>query len=85
MVKIQVKSIWQGKIALRDKYFKEAEANGEGITIEYNGERMTLSTKEIRTRMTGVSERPVFDKFSNSKHYLCYYDWRPNVKQTILL
>lgn len=86
MVKIKVKSTWQGKIAIRSKYLLEAEKNGEGIIIEHNGQQMVIPANEIRSRVAGVSEKPVGDRFgSKEKHYLIYFEFKPDIKQTVLL
>ena len=75
-MKIKIKSIWQGKIAFRDKYLKEGLE--KGLIIEYQNKIMTLSKDEVKTKMVGKSDKPFFDRYSNELHYLVYYYWKPD-------
>ena len=85
MIKINVKTVWLNKVGIRDKFVREAESKGEGITIQHGDAQMVIPASEIRYKTVGRSVEPFFDKFSNEKHYLIYFEWRPDLKQAILL
>lgn len=84
MLKLTVKSIWKGRVAIRDKYLSQAFK--EGLQVKYEGSVMTLATKEVEGKIKGRSEKPVFDKFNNEYHHLIYFAWHPDdVNQEKLL
>jgi hypothetical protein len=85
MIQVKVKSQYKGLVAIRDKYLLEAEASGQGLIIEHNDQQMVIPFNEIHTRVKGVSEKPVFNKFSRERHSLIYYLWQPGIKQPVLL
>jgi len=45
---------------------------------------MTLPAEEIEARIVARSEKPFPDKFGREKHYLIYFDWRPETRQGCL-
>lgn len=77
MIKIKVKTTWQGMVGIRDKYLKQAIRDKDGLVISVNGEEMIVDHNEIKTRIKSKSEKPFFDRFSNESHWLYYYDWKP--------
>lgn len=84
MITIKIKTIWQGKIGIREKYIKQALESKQDLNFQKGNDYMVVPFKEIDKMMVGKSEHPVEDKFSNEFHYLCYFDWRPTTKQANL-
>lgn len=85
MIKVKVKTIWQGKVAVRDKYIDEAKATGQGLIIAHKGASMVIPNDEIGNLITGYSERFFADRFSDKKHQLVYFNWKPTEVQPALM
>ena len=77
MIKVKVRTIWQGKVAVRDKYVDMAKALGQGMSITCRGGTMTIPSEELEARITGYSEKAFVDRFSDEKHRLAYFLWKP--------
>ena len=73
-MKLKVDSIWQGKAAIRDKYY--ADAVNEGLVLEYRGKIMTIPKGMVEKKMAFKSKQPFKDRYSNTSHYLYYFNWR---------
>jgi hypothetical protein len=84
MVKVKVKTIWQGKIGIREKYFTEALNKNEPVILIHGDESMTIPSNEISKRVKGVSATAFKDRFSRDKHHLIHYEWKPDIKQVEL-
>jgi hypothetical protein len=85
MIRVEVKTIWQGKVAVRDKYVDMALDNREGLIIVHSDDVMVIPFHGIQDRISGRSELPVKDRFSRDKHFLIYFNWQPDVKQAMLI
>lgn len=81
MIIVTVKSSYQGRVALRDKYIKEAERTGEGIMISFGNEYMEMPAWKIPMLIKARSPLSFKDRFSRERHYLVYFDWIPTGKQ----
>lgn len=77
MKNLKVKKSWNGKVAIRDKYFDDAIATNTGIVIECMGEVMTIPADKVKY-FAFKSNQPMKDTFSGESHYLYYYSWRPD-------
>jgi len=75
---LEVKTLYNNQVAIRDKYIKRSKEKKEDIYISCNGQIMRIPYKEVSKRITGETG-PFEDKFSSQKHYLIYFDWKPNV------
>ena len=84
MIKIKVKTIWQGQVAIRDKYLKQSQETGEDILIIHGSDQMVIPYLTAH-KYKAKSEFPVRDKFSRESHYLLYYQWSPSVIQESLI
>ena len=84
MIKIKVKSKFQEKVAIRDRYLPQARQ--EGLEIKHNEEVMTIPAEEVDKKIVGRSDKPFVDRYSLKTHYLLYFKWSPDeVKQIKLL
>lgn len=83
MVEVKVKTTWQGKVAIRDRYFYEAKTKKEDLLIRVGRDIMKIPLTELEDKVVARSEEPVEDKFSNPPefHYLIYFDWKPTETQ----
>lgn len=82
-MKLPVKTLWQGKVAVRDKFIHEAFQNKEQVVITHNGQRMVLNWDKLKEKLVGKSDKPFKDEFSKEKHYLYYYWWRPDKNELV--
>ena len=85
MIKLNVKSIWHGKVGIREKYIHQANEKKEGLEIWHQGSLMEIPFDKIQEKIVTRSARPVVDKFKGEWHYLLYFTWSPSVNQTKLL
>ena len=70
--------MWNGKVALRDKYIEEVKKSGDELVIEMNEKKMTIPFEKLETSIKGRSEQSFFDRFSQQSHFLIYFDWKPD-------
>ena len=75
MINLKVKTLWQGKIAIRDKYVEKAKETNQDISVEFLGKKMTIPVNEINNLIVGRSA-PQTDYFSNASHKLIYFKWK---------
>ena len=85
MIQLRVRSIWNGKIGIRDKYVNQALREKQGLEITCQGEFMIIPVEEVEGKITGKSKEHFKDKFSEEWHYLIYYNWKANDKQGKLI
>ena len=74
---VSVSTVWNGQVAIRDRYLKEAKRDGLGLRVYAGGGVMFVPHEELDTRVRGKSKTPVKDKFSKTSHYLVYFTWLP--------
>lgn len=81
-MKIKVKTIWQGKVALRKrKYVEKAINENLPLEIQHKGWTMTIDPRDIPQKIVGQSEQPVYDKFGKEPpDYLVYFNWKPDIR-----
>jgi len=77
-MKVKVKSMWNGKVALRDKYIDELHNTQDELVIEMNDKKMTIPFEKLDASIKGKSEQPFYDRFSRESHFLIYFDWKPD-------
>jgi hypothetical protein len=85
MIKAKVSTIWKGRVGIRDKYVKQALERKEDLMIYNNIESMVIPFEKIEESIKGQSRKPFPDYYSNEKHFLLYFLWRPQRKQSKLL
>ena len=85
MLTLKIRTIWQGKIGVRERYIIQAFEEKKDLMFVKGNDYMIVPCKEISNLMVGKSEHPVEDKFSNGFHYLCYFLWQPTTKNLTLL
>jgi len=85
MITIIVKTEYQGMIAIRDKYIKEAINAGEDLVIHHDGESMRIPCAKINDRIFTTSDKPFTNRYERDSHYLIYFPWVPDAKQGRML
>ena len=83
MIEVNVKTTWQGKVALREKYVHEALDTGQGIRIVLDSSFMDIPADEVKKKIVARSENSFFDKFSGERHFLVYFKWDPIINETL--
>jgi len=81
MPTIGVNTVWQGLVAVRDKYIREAINAGEDLVIHHDGESMRIPCAKINDRIFTTSDKRLFDRYGRDSHYLIYFEWVPDAKQ----
>lgn len=79
MVTKRVKSLWQGKVSIHEKYIKKAIDERSDLEIVYNDEVMTIKNEDLQNKIIARSETPFVDKYSNESYWLYYYTWKPDL------
>jgi len=86
MVKrIRINTIWQGKVGIREKQVLKALENKQDLLFVRRGEKMLIPYQFITNRIVGKSKESFLDRFSNERHYLMYFDWKPTIIQKSLI
>ena len=82
-MKKPIKSIWQGKIGLHEKYIKECLQKEDGMELTYTGrepqydlQRMTISQEHIRKGIMGKEMFP--ERHGTGFYRLIYFEWVPD-------
>jgi len=84
MIRVTIKSLWDGLVGVRDKYIQEAQGKKDDLVLIYGLEQMLIKWQDLHRLMVSKSEHPFKDKFSEDWHYLCYYKWIPTSKQGVM-
>ena len=84
-VRIKIKTLFQGKVAINEKYFLEADKNEDSLIFEHNGSIMEISYEDIAMDIVGVSKDRFKDNFGKGSYRLLYYKWKPTIRQQVLL
>jgi hypothetical protein len=74
MVKVKVRTIWKGLVAIRDKYIKQAYEEKVGIQISHGKESIFIPYEEIESKIVTESDK-ISDNYSNEMHKLIYFRW----------
>ena len=84
IISVEIKTTWQSKVGIRDKYVNEAQNRGKDLYIFKGNDAMLIPWGKIDLVKVGKSEFPVPDRYSNESHYLIYFDWKPTTLQLSL-
>ena len=86
MVTVEVKTVWQGMVAVRDRIVNEARQSKQGLIIVHGQDKMIIPHIELKKRIARVSEGRFKDHYGRSDpNRLIYYPWKPDIKQESLL
>ena len=86
MIKVNVLTIWQGKVAIRQGVAEEAISRNEGLIIQHKSETMVIPARNLKVLVAGKSKELFKDYFGKRKpEHLIYFIFRPQVKQESLL
>lgn len=77
-IDVPVETLWQEKVAVRDRYINEATEKQKALVLIHDGEKMRIPFEQIRKRILFKSKKPLRDKFSRNEYWLYYFPWRPN-------
>ena len=76
MISLEVRTIWQGKVAVRDRYVKEAVSKREGLLITHGKDKMAIPYPKLKESIVGKSDRRFVDQVGReSPHFLIYFLW----------
>ncbi len=86
MVSVEVKTKWQGFVAVREQFITQAIKEATPLEIIHDNGRMVIPPGDIKRRIARKSEYPMRDRFNKlPPGYLFYFDWKPTETQEALL
>jgi len=85
MIKIAVRSIWNGQCGIREKYLAEADEKHEGFVLKYGKDIMVIGYPDVHKLIVGISKESFQDRYSSEWHHLVYYQWKPDKDKQIKL
>ena len=80
-IEVTVETLWQNKVAVRDRYIKEATEKQKALVLKFHGDKMRIPFEYITGRILFKSKKPFKDRYSNAEHWLYYFAWRPEGQQ----
>jgi len=81
MINIKIKSIWQGRVGIRDRYIAQARKEKDDICIIKGNDIMIVPFTNLDEAIVGKSEFQFKDRYSKESHYLIYLNWKPTTLQ----
>lgn len=86
MIEVTVNTIWQGQVAVRGWYIKEAIRAEQDIMIYHNHGSMRIPHHKLYDMLAAKSDKKVLDKFRKLEpDFLYYFNWKPDVQQGVLV
>lgn len=84
-IEVTIKTLFQGKCAINEKYLKQALKDGKGLAFYHyvRGERsvaqekMVIPFEELEKRVA-YKNGPHKDRYSKGIYYLVYFQWKPD-------
>jgi hypothetical protein len=76
-MKKTVTTIFRGLVSLRDYEVKKCIDNDENMIITFEGDRMTLTPKELKDKRINTSQK-YESKIGGKDYYLYGYSWNPD-------
>ncbi len=80
---IKLKKLWHGHASVRDFLIRKAYEKGQNLTIEYRGEQMVISHKDLITSGK-INNFVIQSKHNSESYHLIDYPWNPDARQTNL-
>lgn len=82
MVVVKVKTVWNGRVAVRGRYIRQCLQEESDLTIWHNGDAMVIPFNELFTKRTGMSAEKFGDDFGKfDPDHLHYFKWKPTAVQ----
>jgi len=86
VIDVTVTTTWQGKVAVRGQYIREAERTGQDIMIYHDHGSMRIPNHKLYELLVGKSDSKVLDRYGKQEpDYLYYFYWQPDVVQGVLV
>jgi len=78
MIKLKIKSVWQGKVGIHERYITQARERREGLTFIKGIDVMEIPYGSIKEKIIGKTDRPFKDRYSRNFYHLYYFQWTPD-------
>jgi len=78
-ISVKVNTIWNGQVAIRNKYVDRAIKGQSDLAITHDNITMVIPCDEVESKIRGKREN-VPDKFSDKLHTLYYFSWDIGVR-----
>lgn len=76
MIRVKVRTIFRGQVAIHEKYLENALK--KGLQIVFQERIMSIPMEEVRQKIKGKSHEPFKDRYTGEPYHLFYLDWRPD-------
>jgi len=83
-IEVKVRTLWQGMVAVRDKYITYCFNAKRDLIIKHKRDTMIIPHQDLYSRAEKFHVR-VFDVYKSQSHNLYYYKWQPFSTQTSFL
>lgn len=90
MIELNIKTLYQGRAAVHEKYIKQAKRQGTGLKLYryFNighkvKEEVMIIHKDFVEKMIVERKGPFKDNYKKTTYYLCYYNWVVLSKETM--
>lgn len=80
-IELKIKTIWQGRIGVHEKYLDKSDKEGRGFLFKHGEDTMAVPFDQIPYRVVAKTEKPFVDRFTNQPYHLYYFDWKPDPKK----
>jgi hypothetical protein len=86
MILIKAKTLFQGKVGIREQFIKEAIKKKEGLLIRHKNESMAIPFNKLKELIAGKSAQRFPDYYGRRKpEHLIYFFFRPQTTQGAML
>lgn len=85
MISVKANSLWKGRVGIREKYVSEAIDKNQDLLLIHLNEQMLILSTDIPFEIVGRSKETFPDQFSEERHHLVYFRWKPTQTQRSLI
>lgn len=78
----QVKTLWQGQIAVAEKFVLECLQKKEELVVEHKKQKMVLTPRFLESEIVQITG-PYHDRNGGDDYRLIYYKWQPSQAKLI--
>lgn len=84
VIKIKVKTMWERKVWVHQKYLNECVRSSEPLEIHHDGKIMTVTKGQLLHNKPVKSEIPFYEKFGGGQYWLYGFDFKPDAEPPTL-
>lgn len=86
IIEVTVNTIWQGKVAIRGQYVRDAIKTNQDLIIYHAHGSMRIPNHKLYDKLAAKSDKKFGDRYRKLKpDFLYYFNWKPDVEQGALV